>query len=221
MKKSAIIAAAVALILIGAFIDRFILRYQQADAGEKGLVVAQTQTQTQPQTQQKNTAKGDTWVAKIESITITLDDFNREFNVHVFSLPLDQDQKKKYVEDPLNKKNFLKNLVNEVLVFRKAVLEGYDKRRDVQDLVKAVTRRTVVQVYLAEKLESKLVEPTDAQIESVYDQNKKVFANMDIEVARQQIKMQLLQRQYNDLLDDLIEKLKSEAKVQRNEDVKL
>ena len=213
MKKSVLIAIAFALVLAGAFIDRFVLRFQQADAGENTRIVAQTQ--------QKNAVKGETWVAKIDNITLTLDDLDREFNVHVFALPLDEDQKKKYVEDPLNKKNFLKNLINEILVFRKAVLEGYDKRKDIQDLLKAVTRRTVVQVYLSEKLESKLSEPTDAQIESVYNQNKKVFANMDIEVARQQIKMQLLQRQYNDLLDDLIEKLKGEAKVVRNEDVKL
>jgi hypothetical protein len=213
MKKSVFIVMALALLLAGAFIDRFILRFQQADAGENNQVIAQVQ--------QKNPAKGDTWVAKIDNITISLDDLDREFNVHVFALPLDEDQKKKYVEDPLNKKNFLKNLINEILVFRKAVQEGYDKRKDIQDLIKAVTRRTVVQVYLSEKLESKLSEPTDAQIESVYNQNKKVFANMDIEVARQQIKMQLLQRQYNDLLDDLIEKLKGESKVVRNEDVKL
>jgi vancomycin resistance protein YoaR len=204
---------AIALVLAGAFIDRFILRFQQADAGDN--------TQTVAQAQQKNAAKGDTWVAKIDNITVTLDDFDREFNVHVFALPLDENQKKKYVEDPLNKKNFLKNLINEMLVFRKATQEGYDKRKDVQDLLKAVDRRTIVQVYLSEKLETKLSDPTDAQIESVYNQNKKVFANMDIEVARQQIKMQLLQRQYNDLLDDLIEKLKGEAKVVRNEDVKL
>jgi vancomycin resistance protein YoaR len=213
MKKPVFVVMAVAFVLTGAFIDRFILRFQQADAGENTPVVAQAQ--------QKNNQKGDTWVAKIDNITLTLDDLNREYNVHVFALPLDEDQKKKYVEDPLNKKNFLKNLINEVLVFRKAVLEGYDKRKDIQDLIKAVTRRAVVQVYLSEKLESKLSEPTDAQIESVYNQNKKLFANMDIEVARQQIKMQLLQRQYNDLLDDLIEKLKGEAKVVRNEDVKL
>jgi vancomycin resistance protein YoaR len=213
MKKSVFIVMALALLLAGAFIDRFILRFQQADAGENNQVIAQVQ--------QKNPAKGDTWVAKIDNITISLDDLDREFNVHVFALPLDEDQKKKYVEDTLNKKNFLKNLINEILVFRKAVQEGYDKRKDIQDLIKAVTRRTVVQVYLSEKLESKLSEPTDAQIESVYNQNKKVFANMDIEVARQQIKMQLLQRQYNDLLDDLIEKLKGESKVVRNEDVKL
>jgi hypothetical protein len=213
MKKSIFIVVGLVLIITGAFIDRFILRYQQADAGENGPVVAQAQ--------QKNAAKGDTWVAKIDNMTITFDDLEREFNAYVFQLPLEDDQKKKYVEDPLNKKNFLKNLINEILVFRKAVQEGYDKRKEIQDLIKAVTRRTIVQVYLADKLEPKLAEPTDAQIESVYNQNKKVFANMDIEVARQQIKMQLLQRQYNDLLDDLIEKLKGEAKVIRNEDVKL
>jgi hypothetical protein len=213
MKKSVFIAMALALVLAGAFIDRFILRFQQADAGDNTIIVAQAQ--------QKNAAKGETWVAKIDNITVTLADLDREFNVYVFTLPLDEDQKKKYVEDPLNKKNFLKNLINEMLVFRKAVLEGYDKRKDIQDLLKAVTRRTVVQVYLSEKVESKLSEPTDAQIESVYNQNKKVFANMDIEVARQQIKIKLLERQYNDLLDDLIEKLKGEAKVVRNEDVKL
>jgi vancomycin resistance protein YoaR len=213
MKRPVIIAVGISLVLTGAFIDRFVSRYQRADAGENTTAVAQAQ--------QKNAVKGDTWVAKIDNITIDYDDFEREFNVHVYALPLEEDQKKKYVEDQLNKKNFLKNLINEMLVFRKAVQEGYDKRKDVQDLIKAVTRRTVVQVYLSEKLESKLSEPTDAQIEAVYNQNKKVFANMDIEVARQQIKMQLLQRQYNDLLDDLIEKLKGEAKVVRNEDVKL
>ena len=54
-----------------------------------------------------------------------------------------------------------------------------------------------------------------------FSQNKKMFAGMDVEVAIQQIRMQLLQRQYNEHLNELIDELKGEAKVIRNEDVKL
>jgi hypothetical protein len=74
---------------------------------------------------------------------------------------------------------------------------------------------------LNEKIEPKLNEVSDEQIEAIYNQNKKMFAGVDIDVARQQIKMQLLQRQYNDYLNDIVDELKGEAKVIKNENIEL
>ncbi|MCK5570587.1 MAG: hypothetical protein KAJ15_12765, partial [Spirochaetes bacterium] len=161
------------------------------------------------------------WVAKIDNKTLSLDEFEREFSVHVYSLPIDEVQKDSYKNDIGNKKKFLTNLINEHLIYQKAIKKGYDKRKDVQDLVQAVKRRAIIQVYLNEQIEPKLKDVPDEQIEAIYNQNKKLFAGVDVEVAGQQIKMQLLQRQYNDYLNELIDELKGEAKVIRNEDVKL
>jgi hypothetical protein len=166
--------------------------------------------------------KGDgKWVAKIDDTTITTDEFEREFGVHVYSLPIDEAQKNKYKDDPANKKKFLANLINEYLIYKKALKERYDKRSDVQDLLKAVERRAIIQVYLNDKIEPKLTDIPDEQIETIYNQNKKLFAGVDIDVARQQIRMQLLHKQYNDYLNELIDSLKGEAKVVKNSDLNL
>lgn len=162
-----------------------------------------------------------TWVAKVDEKTITIKEFEKEFDVHVFSLPIVDEDKERYSGDETNKKRFLTNLINEYLIYHKAVKEGYLKRGDVQALIEAVSRRAVIQVYLTEIIEPTLQEIPDDQIEAIYNQNKKLYAGVDIDVARQDIRMKLLQQQYNNRLNDLIDNLMGEAKVVRNQDVQL
>ncbi len=212
MRKLTVFVVSIFLILTGIFIDRYIISAQDAAADENYFIIAQTT---------KKTSKSGDWVAKIDNKTVTLNEFEREFNVHVYPLPIDEKQKGLYQNDTINKKKFLINLINEYLIYQKALRKGYDKRKDVQDLIKAVERRAIIQVYLNEKIEPKLQDIPDEQIESIYNQNKKLFAGVDIDVARQQIKMQLLQRQYNDYLNELVDELKGEAKVIRNDEVDL
>lgn len=213
MKKLLFISFSLFLILSGVLIDRYITTFQKASADEDTQMLAQLKS--------KKDKNNDQWVVKIDEKVINLGEFEREFNVHVYSLPIDETQKIKYESDLNNKKKFLTNLVNEYLIYKKALSEGLNKRKDVQDLLAAVERRAVIQVYLNEKIEPKLVDISDEEIERVYNQNKKLFAGVDIEVAQQQIKMQLLQRQYNDHLNDLIDQLKGEAKVVKNEEIDL
>ncbi len=162
-----------------------------------------------------------TWLVKIDGKTITLKEFEQEFNVHVYSLPIVDEDKERYSKDEANKKRFLTNLVNEYLIYNKAVDNGYLKRKDVQALIEAVSRRAVLQVYLNDVIEPKLQEIPDEQIEAIYNQNKKLYAGVDIDVARKDIQMKLLQQQYNNRLNDLIDNLMGEAKVIRNQDVQL
>lgn len=196
-----------------AFIFYYVFTTQSVIADDGKLLLAQAKDAT--------TKKPNPWVAKIDDFTLTLEDFKREFSVHVYSLPLDEQQKEKYKNDDVNKKKFLTNLISEYLIYMKSLDEGYNKRDDVKDLIKAVTRRAIIQVYLNEKIEPKLKDIPDQEIENIYNQNKKLFAGVDIDVARQQIKMQLLQKQYNDYLDDIINDLLGVAKVLRNDDVNL
>ena len=168
---------------------------------------------------QKPRQDKDSWVAKVDDTTISIEEFAREFEVHVYALPIDEEEKDRYRSDTSNKKKFLVNLINEYLIYNRALKEKYDRKREVQDLIKAVTRRAIIQVYLNDKIEPKLTEIPDEQIETIYNQNKKLFAGVDIDVARQQIRMQLLQKQYNEYLNDLIDSLKGEATVKKNSDL--
>jgi hypothetical protein len=209
----ALIFLCISFLFLGIFIDRYALHANRAAAEIHEVQLVQADTG-------ESSGSGQ-WVAKINGNTITLDDFQREFRVHVFSLPIDEEQKSKYEKDTSSKRKFLTNLINEYLIYNKAVSEGYEKRRDVRDLVRAVSRRAVIQVYLNEKIEPKLVDISDEQIEAIYDQNKKLFAGVDIDVARRQIKMQMLQRQYNERLNDIVDQLKGEAKVIKNDNIEL
>lgn len=222
MRRIAIVALAVLFVVTGVFGYRAVFRAQSVSADEVRTGYSReegefmlAQAVTKPQQD-----KGK-WVAKVDDTVISFADFEREFNVHVLSLPIDEGQKKKYVADSNNKKKFLVNLINEYLIYKRALKEKYDKRSDVQNLIKAVTRRAIIQVYLNEKIEPQLSEIPDEQIEAIYNQNKKLFAGVDIDIARQQIRMQLLQKQYNELLNDLIDSLKGEAKVVKNIDLDL
>ena len=219
MKKWYYFLFALFFILMGVFIDRYVITSKTALADDS-FVIAQA-TGQRKSTSIKRRGSTRTWVAKINNTVITLDDFKREFAVHVYSLPADPKQKEKYKNNEENKKKFLINLINEYLIYKKALAEGYDKKPFVKDLLKAVTRRAIIQVYLNDKIEPKLREPSEQEIEAIYNQNKKLFAGVDIDVARQQIRMQLLQRQYNQYLSDLIDELKGEAKVIRNDNIKL
>jgi hypothetical protein len=162
-----------------------------------------------------------TWLVKINGKTITLKEFEQEFDVHVYSLPIVEEDKDRYAEDEANKKRFLTNLVNEYLIYNKAVENDYLERDDVKALIEAVSRRAVLQVYLNDVIEPLLQEIPDEQIGAIYDKNKKLYAGVDIDVARQDIQMKLLQQQYNNHLNDLIDNLMGEAKVVRNKDVQL
>jgi hypothetical protein len=222
MRRIAIVALAVLFAVTGVFGYRAVFRAQSVAADEVRMGYGReegefmlAQAVTKPQQD-----KGE-WVAKVDETVISFSDFEREFNVHVLSLPIDEGQKKKYVADSNNKKKFLVNLINEYLIYKRALKEKYDKRSDVQDLIKAVKRRAIIQVYLNEKIEPQLSEIPNEQIEAIYNQNKKLFAGVDIDIARQQIRMQLLQKQYNELLNDLIDSLKGEAKVVKNSDLDL
>ncbi|UCB47236.1 MAG: hypothetical protein JSV25_07455 [Spirochaetota bacterium] len=216
MKRIIIVVAIIFLMTSAVFVYQTLFKAQHVaadDTQNSGIILAQDR--------KKPTKENNPWLAKVDDTTITLNDFEKEFQVHVYALPIDDIQKKKYQEDNNNKKKFLVNLINEYLIYKKALKENYDERSDVQDLLKAVTRRAIIQVYLNDKIEPKLTEIPDEQIEAIYNQNKKLFAGVDIDVARQQIKMQLLQKQYNDHLNELIDSLKGEAKVIKNDDVNL
>ena len=233
MRKWMVIAGSLGLILAGIFIGKAVEQLQQAQARESFSVTRSELSAQSPaaaqdegpiviaQAAQKAQGKGDEWVVKIENSVVSLDEFQREFKWHVLSRQMDDEQRKKYENDVMNKKKFLTSLINEHLIQKKALQEGYEKKKEVQDLLKMMSRRAIIQVYLNDKLEPKLTEPTDEQIETIYNQNKKLLANVDIEVARQQIKFQLLERQYNDLFEELIDKIKGETRVVRNDEAKL
>jgi hypothetical protein len=220
MKRITIYVTAIFLVITVFFVYQTMLKAKDVAADDLNMSTKKNDI-ILAQDLRKSDKANNKWLAKIDDTTITLGDFEKEFKVHVYALPIDEAQKKKYAEDNNNKRKFLVNLINEYLIYKKALRENYDKRSDVQDLIKAVTRRAIVQVYLNDKIEPKLTEIPDEQIEAIYNQNKKLFAGVDIDIARQQIKMQLLQKQYNERLNELIDELKGEAKVVKNNDLGL
>ncbi|MFW6181178.1 MAG: SurA N-terminal domain-containing protein [Spirochaetota bacterium] len=164
---------------------------------------------------------GENWVVRIDDTVITREEFEREFNVHLLTLPLSEEQKEQYRQKQENKKKFLANLINEYLIYQEAVSKGYLKKDMVKDLIKVVSRRAVNEIYLSEVIEPLMQEVPDEQIEVIYNNNKKMFSGVDIDVARQQIKMQLFQQQYREHLNQIIDDLKGEAKVIRNDNIAL
>ncbi|MFW6139457.1 MAG: SurA N-terminal domain-containing protein [Spirochaetota bacterium] len=211
MKKLFIVTLSIFFLIAGVFMDHYLIN-PSSGMEKTGVVLAEDTG--------KSSGNG-TWVAKINDYVISREEFQREFAVHVYSLPFGEEKKEEYRNNPENKRRFLSNLVHEHLIHQQALEKGYDKKQLVQDLIKAVTRRAIIQVYLNEQIEPKLQDIPEQQIEQIYNKNKQMFAGMDIDTAGQQIKMQLLQRQYNQHLEELIDELKGEARVVKNDDVDL
>jgi hypothetical protein len=156
MKKIAVVFACLLCFAVGVLLTRYFTVHHTASAGEKDMIIAQAQGKT---------PKNDKWVAKIDDTVITLDEFKREFNVHVYALPLEDKQRAEYKNDPDKKKKFLTSLINEYLIYNKAMNEGVQNRPEVQDLLKAVQRRAIIQVYLNVKVESRLTDRNNLQPE--------------------------------------------------------
>lgn len=157
------------------------------------------------------------WVAKIDSSTITLDEFNTRFEYYL---------KSKYVQNPEyipqaqtdmeERRACLKDMINERLILEEAKKLKLDERDDVKNLMKLYTQQIIINAYIEEFLAEK-IKVGDNEINAYYEKNKSEFRGVDPELAKRKIQYQLTLQKYDQKISEILDRLKGKYRIDENE----
>jgi hypothetical protein len=175
----------------------------------------------------KDTFSGE-WVAKIDGETITLDELNTLYYAqHQHLLNISKEEIDRYAKDPdlvkriptLNKKFFLEELIKQRLIYNKAVKDGLLDQKEVKAVIQIAREGAVVQTYVKEKFKDD-IKISNEEIEAFYLQERnKRYRGVPIDQAEKHIKQFLLSRKMQKKLMSLVESLRDESVIEKNEAV--
>ncbi|HEY3309251.1 MAG TPA: peptidylprolyl isomerase [Desulfuromonadaceae bacterium] len=117
-------------------------------------------------TKQESKKEGQV-LAEVNGGTITSGDFNRE----VKNLP---DYLKAMAETPQGRKEMLDTMVIRELILQQAAKDGIDKSPEIEDKLKDLRKRLVVESFLKKKVETES-KVSDEELKKFYEQNKDKF----------------------------------------------
>ena len=121
-----------------------------------------------PSSDSKPEAKKDGQVlAEVNSAVITTADFNRELK----NLP---EYLKAMADTPEGRKEMLDTMVIRELILQQASKDGLDKNAELEEKLKDLKKRLVVESYLKKKVEIES-QVSDADLQKFYEQNKDKF----------------------------------------------
>ncbi len=165
------------------------------------------------------------WVARIDGETITAEDLNDYFYAYhsaVYNVPFAEVDKLaadavQAARNPLlKKKTFLEELIKQKLLYKKALAEGIQNNRDAKILMKISEEQTILQFYLRGRFR-KEISVTDAEIEAYYLANKEKMGTMPLASVRDMLKRQIYQKKSQEKILSIMEELRKEYKVEKNE----
>ena len=161
------------------------------------------------------------WAAKIDNSTIiTMDEFNKFYYLQAkaFLNTESLEEIDKLAEDPrsektmLNKDNFLKYLVAQKLLYKKAIDDKNIDRDELNAYSEFTKMQSVNQFYLMKKFKDR-VNVSDAEIEEVYRANRAQFAGRTADEATMAIRQQLTARKFGYESNTYLENLLGEHKI--------
>jgi hypothetical protein len=167
------------------------------------------------------------WLAKVDGNVITVDEFNSMYYTQLSALyNKNKEEIDNLANDPaevtknpmLNKSEFLVQLINQRLVYNKAVKEGLLDKKDVKAFIQMTQESAVIQLYVKEKFE-KDIEVTDDEIGKIYSSQKERFKGAPIEQAEQYIRSNLIQQKLQMKVKELVDSLRDEAKIEKRQEL--
>lgn len=172
--------------------------------------------------------KNEPWVAKVDGEAFTLEEFENYYYANHISVynksreeidKLASDSKEVSRNPYLNRKKFLEQLIRYELVMKKIENEGLLKDdHEFESILFLSNLSIVVNKYASLKFKDKL-QITDAEVEAEYAANKEQYKEMQANQVQNLIKQKLEYTKYRELSDQLLEDLKSQHKIDRNEDL--
>jgi len=125
-----------------------------------------------PSSESKSDSKKDGQVvAEVNGGSITTTDFARELK----NLP---EYLKAMADTPEGRKEMLDTMVIRELILQQAAKDGLDKGPEIEEKLKDLKKRLVVESYLKKKVETES-QVSDADLQKFYDQNKEKFKTGD------------------------------------------
>ena len=125
-----------------------------------------------PSSDSKSDSKKDGQVvAEVNGGSITTADFTRELK----NLP---EYLKAMADTPEGRKEMLDTMVIRELILQQAAKDGLDKSPDLEEKLKDLKKRLVVEAYLKKKVETES-QVSDADLQKFYEQNKDKFKTGD------------------------------------------
>lgn len=106
-------------------------------------------------------------LAEVNGGTITTGDFSRELK----NLP---DYLKAMADTPQGRKEMLDTMVIRELILQQAAKDGVDKGPEIEEKMRDLKKRLIVEAYLKKKVEAES-QVSDADLQKFYEQNKDKF----------------------------------------------
>lgn len=165
-------------------------------------------------------------VARYSNKKITLYELNIVYYAqHKHLLNINEDEIDKYANDPgavirlpaLKKRVFLEELIKQKLVYFQAEQEGFLKNEQLLALINIAREGAVVQTYIKEKFK-KNIKVSDVEIEKEYMKERdNKYQGLPIDQAEKHIEQRLKLKKLQEKTTQLIERLKTNAKIIINE----
>lgn len=167
---------------------------------------------------------GGKWIAKIDSDEITDNELNAYYYAQMKSIyNLPKEEIDKLAQDPaqlernplLNKNNFLEQMIQQRLVYKKAIDDGILKNEELNTLLDISKEGLVVQYYIREKFKNDIT-IAPQEVEQIYNQQRARFKGVPVDQAEMYIKQQLFQQKLNMKIKELVDTLRDEKKIEKN-----
>lgn len=124
--------------------------------------------------------EGD-WVLKIDDFTINQTNFNKDLEAALIIQSVPEDQIALYVNDATTKQMYADQLINTVLLFKKAEEEKFFETQEAKDFINFSIRNVKFQYYLAKLIADaakNIPDPNPEQAQAFFEQVKQQLTQM-------------------------------------------
>ncbi len=174
------------------------------------------------------------WLIKMDGEPIGIDELNSIYYAHhkqffqqflnIFNMS--NDEIDKYAADPemqrkiptLNKQIFLNEIINQRIIYKKAVESGISNNKELKALLKIAEETATVQFFVREQFKND-INVSDKEVEEFYTQNRARFKMEPIDVAEKKIRQFLSAQKLSKKMMKYVETVREETKIERNKSI--
>jgi hypothetical protein len=172
--------------------------------------------------------KGE-WIMKIDGTSLSIKELDELYYAHhkqilqQLKFDVTNEDVDKFAADfmtvkrlpTLNKEIFLNEVINQRLIYDKAVEAGMDSLPEVKAMIKIAQDTAVVQYYIREKFKNDLV-VSDQEVEAFYNENRANFKMEPIDQAEKKIRQYLGSQKLLKKMKKFVDDLKDVARIEKN-----
>lgn len=172
--------------------------------------------------------KGE-WIMKIDGTSLSIQELDQLYYAHhkqilqQLKFDVTNEDVDKFAADfmtvkrlpTLNKEIFLNEVINQRLIYDKAVEAGMLNNEEVKAMMKIAQDTAVVQYFIREKFKNDLA-VSDQEVEAFYNENRANFKMEPIDQAEKKIRQYLGSQKLLKKMKRFVDDLKDVAKIEKN-----